>query len=310
MIPQPLPATEQPTKLGIRSTLVSIAANILLAAIKGIAGVLGNSYALIADAVESATDVASSLIVLGGLKISSLPPDKEHPYGHGKAEPLTAVAVALTLVAAAFGIAIQSVREIQTPHHAPEPFTLAVLVVVVFTKEALYRFVFKVGDAIKSTAVRGDARHHRSDALTSLAAFVGISVSLIGGSGYESADDWAAIAASGVILFNAYRILRPAIDEVMDASPPSDIVQSIRNTAEAVDGVVGLEKSFVRKMGLTYYVDLHVTVDGAISVKDGHDIARNVKRSIIHSHPSVAEVLIHIEPTELANEHGHFESRH
>jgi cation diffusion facilitator family transporter len=292
----------------MRSTLVSIAANILLAAIKGIAGVLGNSYALVADAVESATDVASSLIVLGGLKISSLPPDKDHPYGHGKAEPLTAVAVSITLIAAAVGIAVASIQEIHTPHHAPEPFTLVVLVFVVFTKESLYRFVFKVGNAIKSTAVRSDAWHHRSDALTSSAAFIGISVSLIGGKGFESADDWAALAASGIILLNAYRILRPAINEVMDASPPSDFVQSIRTTAEGVEGVVELEKSFVRKMGLTYYVDLHVTVDGEISVKDGHDIARNVKRSIIGSHPSVAEVLIHIEPTGLADERGRIES--
>lgn len=303
MISQRPSAADQPARLGIRSTLVSVTANILLAAAKGIAGVLGNSYALIADAVESATDVASSLIVWGGLKISTLPPDKDHPYGHGKAEPLAAVAVSLTLMAAAIGIAIESVREIQTPHHAPAPFTVVVLVFVVITKEALYRFVFKVGDAIKSTAVQGDARHHRSDALTSLAAFIGITVSLIGGSGYESADDWAALAASGVILLNAYRILRPAIDEVMDASPPSNIERSIRNTAEAVEGVVGLEKSFVRKMGLTYYVDLHVTVDGEMSVRDGHDIARNVKRSIKHSHPYVAEVLIHVEPTGLADEH-------
>ncbi len=244
-----------------------MAANILLAAIKGIAGVVGNSYALVADAIESATDVASSLIVLGGLKISSLPPDEDHPYGHGKAEPLAAVAVSLTLTAAAVGIAIESVREILTPHHAPEPFTLIVLVLVVVTKETLFRRVFRVSEAIGSTAVRSDAWHHRSDALTSSAAFVGIVVSLVGGPGYESADDWAALAASGVIVFNALRILRPAIDEVMDASPPP-------------------------------------SVEEAISVTDGHEIARAVKRSIIRAHPSVAEVLVHIEPTGLADEHN------
>ena len=290
------------SRLGMRSTLVGVTANILLAAIKGIAGVVGNSYALVADAVESATDVASSLIVWGGLKISSLPPDEHHPYGHGKAEPLAAVAVSLALAAAAVGIAIESIREIHIPHHAPASFTLAVLVVTVVVKESLYRFMLRVGTEIESTAVRGDARHHRSDAVTSFAAFCGIAISLVGGPGYESADDWAALAASGVILFNAYRIIRPAIDEVMDASPPAHIEDAIRKTAGGVSGVVSLDKSSVRKMGLSYYVDLHVTVSGIISVREGHDIAREVKRTIIHEHPHVAEVLVHIEPTGLDQE--------
>lgn len=289
---------------GLRTTLIGVAANMFLAAIKGIAGVVGNSYALIADAVESATDVASSLIVLGGLKISSLPPDADHPYGHGKAEPLAAVAVSLTLLAAAVGIAIESVREILTPHHAPAPFTLLVLVLVVVTKETLFRRVFRVGEAIESTAVRSDAWHHRSDALTSSAAFVGIAVSLIGGPGFESADDWAALAASAVIVFNAFRILRPAIDEVMDASPPPSVEEAIRSTAIRVAGVEALDKSFVRKMGFVYYIDLHVTVDGRITVWQGHEIARAVRRAIMAEHPRVAEVLVHIEPSELANEHG------
>jgi cation diffusion facilitator family transporter len=278
---------------------VGVIANILLAGIKGIAGVVGNSYALVADAIESTTDVASSLIVLGGLKISSRPPDADHPYGHGKAEPLAAVAVSLALVVAGFGIAVESIREIYTPHHAPAPFTLIVLVLVVVVKEILFRFVFRVGTKIDSTAVRTDAWHHRSDALTSSAAFLGITISLIGGPGYESADDWAALTASGVILFNAFRMLRPAINEVMDASPPPHIESAIRATAEAVPGVVGLEKSSVRKMGLSYYVDLHVTVVGTISVRDGHDIARDVKRQVIEAHPHVVEVLVHIEPTGL-----------
>ncbi len=291
--------TQDDLRRGLRTTLVGVAVNILLAATKGIAGVIGNSYALIADAVESTMDVASSLIVLGGLKISSLPPDTDHPYGHGKAEPLAAVAVSLTLVAAAIGIAIESIREIATPHHAPEPFTLIVLVVVVLAKETLFRRVFRVGESIQSSAVRGDAWHHRSDALTSMAAFVGILVSLIGGPGYESADDWAALAASGVILFNAARIIRPAIDEVMDASPPPTVEEAIRSTAHRVPGVDGLDKAFVRKMGFVYYVDLHVTVDGALSVRDGHEIARSVRKAIIAEHPRVAEVLVHIEPTGL-----------
>ncbi|HLA68884.1 MAG TPA: cation diffusion facilitator family transporter [Bacteroidota bacterium] len=291
-----------PVKKGMRSTLIGIVANALLAAIKGVAGVLGNSYALIADAIESTTDIASSLIVWGGLKISALPPDADHPYGHGKAEPLAATIVALTLIAAAIGIAVQSVREIITPHHAPAPFTLAVLVLVVVTKETLFRFVFRISKTVNSTAVKSDAWHHRSDAITSLAAFIGISVSLIGGVGYESADDWAALFASVIILFNAYRILRPAVNEVMDAAPPSSVENAIRKVAQDVPGVIALEKCFIRKMGFSYYIDLHVTVDGSISVRKGHDIARQVREALRQSNPSIAEVLIHIEPSDLLNE--------
>ena len=291
-----------PAYKGLRSTLIGIVANTLLAAIKGIAGVAGNSYALIADAVESTTDIASSFIVWGGLKISALPPDADHPYGHGKAEPLAAVVVSLTLVAAAIGIAIQSIREIVTPHHAPEPFTLAVLVLVVISKESLFRFVFKVGQSANSTAVKGDAWHHRSDAITSAAAFIGISIALVGGPGYESADDWAALFASCIIVLNAYRILRPAVDEVMDAAPPAMMESSVRTVAQTVEGVIAVEKCFVRKMGFSYYIDLHVTVDGTLSVRRGHDIAREVKQAIRASSPNVAEVLIHIEPSDLLNE--------
>jgi cation diffusion facilitator family transporter len=291
-----------PIRTGLRSTLIGILANVLLAAIKATAGVLGNSYALIADAVESTTDVASSLVIWSGLKIAALPPDVDHPYGHGKAEPLAAVVVSLILIAAAIGIAVESARELLNPHHAPAAFTLVVLVLVVVTKETLFRFVFNVGQGINSTAVKSDAWHHRSDAITSAAAFVGISVSLIGGAGYEGADDWAAMFASVIILFNAYRILRPAINEVMDAAPSPEVALGIRQAAQRVEGVLALEKCLIRKMGFSYYVDLHVTVDGDLSVRHGHDIAREVKNAIRASNPNVAEVLVHIEPSDLLDE--------
>jgi len=287
---------------GLRSTIVSILANALLALIKGTAGVLGNSYALIADAIESTTDIASSLIVWGGLKISGIPPDIDHPYGHGKAEPLAATVVSLFLFAVAIGIAIQSVREIAVPHHAPAPFTLVVLLVVVATKEALFRFVFNVGKRIESTAVKSDAWHHRSDALTSGCAAIGISIALIGGAGYESADKWAALFASFVIAFNAFRILRPAVNEMMDAAPASAVERAVRETARHLDGVVGLEKCRIRKMGLWYYVDLHVTVEGHITVRAGHTIAREVKAKILEAHANIADVLVHIEPSDLLEE--------
>ena len=196
---------------GLMAAGVGMAVNIVLAIVKIVTGIVGNSYALIADGIESTTDIVSSLVVWTGLKISSLPADEDHPYGHGKAESIAGMVVALALLAAAVFIAIQSVREIITPHHAPAWFTLLVLALVIGTKETLYRFVFKVGDELTSTAVKGDAWHHRSDAITSAAAFIGISIALIGGKGYESADDWAALLACAVILFNGYRIFRAAL---------------------------------------------------------------------------------------------------
>jgi cation diffusion facilitator family transporter len=281
---------------GIRATLTGALANILLAGTKALAGIIGNSYALLADAFESMFDVVSSLVVMGGLRIAVEPADENHPYGHGKAEPLAAMIVAIVLCTAAVGIAFQSIREIITPHHAPEPFTLVVLVLVVAAKELLFRYSAGVAEAAHSTAVKTDAWHHRSDALTSLAAFIGISIALIGGRGYESADDVAALAASCIIGFNGTRLLRSAVREIMDAAPAPEIEERVRRAASTVQGVVALDKCYVRKMGLEYYVDLHVVVDGSISVTEGHAIAHRVKDAIRMTNAHVADVLIHIEP--------------
>lgn len=281
----------------MRAALIGVAINASLAAGKGLAGVVGHSYALIADAVESTLDIVSSVVVWGGLRIAAVPPDENHPYGHGKAEPLAAVVVSVTLLAVAAGLAFGSVREIRaTTNEAPMPFTLGVLVAVIVIKESLARFVLGVGEEVQSTAVRSDAWHHRSDALTSAAAFVGISVALIGGPGYEDADDWAALFACGIIAFNGYRLLHPAIAEVMDAAPDPRVEQGIRETAGAVPGVVAIETYAARKMGLEYFVDLHVEVDPRISVYEGHEIAHRVKDAIRAGHPRVRDVLIHIEP--------------
>src|SRR5574341_142177 len=285
-----------PASIGARTTIIGILVNALLAGIKFLAGVLGNSYALVADAVESSTDVFSSLVVLSGLRIAQAPPDEDHPYGHGKAEPLAASVVAVALIVAAIGIAVNSVREIQVPHHAPAPFTLIVLVVVVITKETLFRYVFRTGKSLESTVIKTDAWHHRSDALTSAAAFVGISIALIGGRGYEEADDWAALFASGVIAFNGIRLLRPALLEAMDTAPSREIVTQILDSAKEVEGVVGLDKCLVRKMGFDYYVDLHVIVNAEMSVKQAHKIGHDVKDHLRSQYPHIKDVLVHIEP--------------
>ncbi len=290
--------SNHPASRGIRSSLIGVAVNIVLAVFKGTAGYLGNSYALIADAIESLSDVVSSLVVAGGLRIASMPRDKNHPYGHGKAEPIAATLVGFALVAAATTIAIQAIHEIKTPHHAPAPFTLLVLIAVIVTKETLFRFVFRVGDSVSSTAVKTDAWHHRSDAITSLAVFIGISIALIGGKGYESADDWAALVASGIIVFNAYRLMRPAVGEVMDAAPSSDIVTRVREVATSITEVLGVDQCFVRKMGFDYFVDIHIWVDGGISVSEGHKVSSNVRKAIRDSDNRITNVLVHVEPDE------------
>ncbi|WP_234462604.1 cation diffusion facilitator family transporter [Adhaeribacter terrigena] len=292
------PEIPHPSEKGLRSTLIGILANMGLVLVKGAAGILGNSYALIADAIESASDVLTSFIVWIGLKAASKEPDADHPYGHGKAEPLAAIVVAVALIGAAILISIQSVEHILTPHKAPAPFTLIVLGIIIVVKEGLYRYSNRVGEEVESTAVKADAWHHRADAITSLTAFVGISIALIGGDGYETADDWAALIASVIIVVNAYHIFMPAFTEIMDAAPPSEFASEIKEIAETVDRVIATEKCLVRKMGFEYFVDLHVIVDGNLTVREGHDIAHLVKDAIIEAKPQVYDVLIHIEPFE------------
>jgi len=281
---------------GARVALFGMIVNLIFAAAKILGGLLGNAYVLIADGIESALDIAGSFVIWGGLRFAARPPDETHPYGHGKAEPIAAVVVAFGVLAAAAGLTIQSVREIMTPHHGPAPFTLAILIVVIVVKEILFRYVNRIGRHVESTAVQTDAWHHRSDALTSAAAFIGISVALIGGSGWQSADDWAALFACAVIAANGIRLLRPALYEIMDAAPRGQIVDLVRDAARSVPGVRDVEKSFVRKMGLSFYADLHVKVDGDISVRDGHRIAHEVKQAIQQTDSRIADVLVHIEP--------------
>ncbi|QYA26337.1 cation transporter [Gramella sp. MT6] len=282
----------------VKASYFSIAGNALLAIAKAVTGIFGNSYALIADAIESTTDVFSSLLVLLGLRYANKPADENHPYGHGKAEPLITFMVVGFLIVSATVIAYESIENIQTPHEVPEPYTLVVLMVIILIKEISYRFVSKKGTEINSSALKADAWHHRSDAITSLMAFIGISIALFLGKGYENADDWAALFASGFILFNAYLILRPALGEVMDEHRYDDVELEIREIAQKIDGVVDTEKCFIRKTGMTYHVDLHIAVDAKISVKTGHDIAHRVKDGILEKLPQVADVLIHVEPDD------------
>ena len=280
----------------IKASYFSILGNTILAVVKGITGVFGNSYALIADAIESTTDVFASLLVLFGLKYSTRPADENHPYGHGKVEPLITFAVVGFLIVSATIIAYESIAHIRTPHEVPKPYTLIVLAAIVITKELFYRFISKKSDETNSSSLKADAWHHRSDAITSLMAFIGISIAIFMGKGYETADDWAALLASGIILYNAYLILRPALGEIMDEHVYDDMVNEIRKISKKEPGVIETEKCFIRKTGMTYHVDLHVVVLGEQTVKEGHDIAHNLKNRLLDELPEIADILIHIEP--------------
>lgn len=282
----------------IRTTYFSIAGNTSLAIVKGLAGVFGNSYALIADAIESTTDIFSSCLVLFGLKYANRPPDKNHPYGHGRAEPLVTFLVVGFLITSATIIAYESIQNIGTPHELPKVWTLFVLTPLIIWKEVSFRLVMKKAKETSSSSLKADAWHHRSDAITSVAAFIGISVALYFGKGYETADDWAALFASGFILYNSYLIFRPALGEIMDEHLYDDLVEVIRKIALTVDGVVGTEKCFIRKAGMKYHVDLHAIVNANITVKHGHEIAHNLKDTLRNELPQLGHVLIHIEPNE------------
>ena len=274
--------------------------NTLLAAGKMIAGLLGHSDALVADSIESLADLFSSVIVWRGLAVAAEPADEDHPYGHGKAEPIAAALVAAMLLLAAVWIAISAVREISGPRVTPASFTLVVLVGVVLVKESLFRFVLRAADSVESSAVRTDAWHHRSDAITSLAAGIGISVALIGGRGYEIADDVAALVAAGVIAWNGSRLLRPALNELMDTSPDPAFSGRISAIATTISGVEHVEKCLVRKMGYHYFVDMHVEVAPQMSVERAHQIALDVKDKVRTQIPAVRDVLVHIEPRGMA----------
>jgi cation diffusion facilitator family transporter len=282
----------------INTTYKSIFSNAALAILKWLVGIFGNSYALIADAIESTADIFSSVLVLVGLKIANKPADENHPYGHGRIEPLITFLVVAFLVTSATIIAYESIINISTPHEGPKAYTLIFLGAIIIWKEISYRFVMKKSKETNSSSLKADAWHHRSDAVTSVAAFIGISIAIYLGKGYESADDWAALFASGFILYNSYLIFRPALGEIMDEHVYDDLIEDIRKVSITVNGVHGTEKCFIRKAGMKYHVDLHAIVDGSITVREGHVIAHQLKDTLRDEIPQLGHVLIHIEPHE------------
>jgi cation diffusion facilitator family transporter len=293
---QGVPTTEQIVEGGMRSSLISIGINFLLALMKCLTGVFGHSFALLADGIESFADVISSSVVYWGLRFAIKPPDSDHPYGHGKAEPIAASLVGVALVVAGIAIATESVILIRTPHKLPSVYTLWILIAVMFVKAGLSKYVSKVNRKVDSGALRADAWHQISDFITSAFAFVGISVALL--EHYPAADDWAALCAAPVIVFGGWSQLKRSMAELLDTAPNPEIEEHVRTAARSVPAVLGLEKCFVRKVGFRYYVDLHVVTRGDLSVREGHRIAHEVENTVLEGVSRVSAVMVHIEPEE------------
>ena len=279
-----------------RAAALSLITNILLAIAKGLGGILGHSDALIADAIESCADIFSSFLVLFGLQYAHKPADEDHPYGHGKAEPLITFAVVGFLLISATIIAVESIRHLNETQQQPEFFTLYILGAIIIIKELSYRYVYRKGVLTKSSSLKADAWHHRSDAISSLIAFLGISCTYLFGKGFEKADDWAALIAALFIVYNAYRIFRPALGEIMDEHTHHELIDEIRKASKEVPGVIDIEKCWARKNGMTYVVDLHLEMNGALTVTEGHGISHDLKDHLMEKFPYITEVLIHIEP--------------
>lgn len=296
-------AMKENKNIAFNALYLSIGGSLALVLIKATSGYFGHSFALIADAIESTTDILASCIVYLGLRFALKPADENHPYGHGKAEPLVTFLIVLFLICSAAIIIRHSIININTPHQLPHAWTLMVLVFIIGWKETAFRLILKKAESTHSTVLKAEAWHQRSDAFSSLAAFIGISIAVVLGKGYENADDWAALVAAAVILYNSYQIFRPALAELMDEHIYDDFITEIRQKSIEVEGIIDTEKCYIRKSGTQYFVDLHAIVDGNLTVKEGHALSHQLKDYLLDNFPTVQDVLIHIEPYN-SSHHG------
>ena len=277
-------------------TLFSLLSNIILTIITWIAGVLGNSNAIIANAIESTNDIIASSVVFIGLKYSQKPASEDYPYGRGRIEPIITFIVVLIMILSAVFIVHEAINNINTSHALPKKWTLFFVAAFLLWKEFCYRLVFKKSAQLNSSALLAEAWHHRSDALTSVATFVGISLALLLGEEYAFLDDVAAIVASGFIVFNAFKIFRPAWGEIMDKNSHEEFKLMIYEDAKLIPDIIQIEKCHVRKVGIYYYIDMHLEVDGKMPVRRGHEISHEFKDLLMDKHHEIGDVLIHIEP--------------
>jgi cation diffusion facilitator family transporter len=287
---------ERSLRTGQGSALKGILVNGGLGAAKLAAGVLGHSYALIADACESFADVMGSCVTFYALKKASEPADVDHPAGHGRAETLASAVTALALVGVGALIFWQAALSLNELRRAPSPLTLLVLVPVILIKEQMFNWMRARGKKIGSLAVVADAWHQRSDVVTSLAALTGIIVAWAGGAAWSHADSWAALAASVWLAGTGLWLLGPTLHELMEGSVDPALLQFIEETSRNCPGIAGVDKVWVRKLGMRLMVDLHIEVDPDISVQEGHRLSHEVKAKLQAELPQVRDVMVHVEP--------------
>lgn len=273
-----------------------IGLNLVLAVVKFAGGVFGHTYALIADGVESLLDVLSSLLVWIAMRVAGRPPDASHPFGHGRADPLAALAGAAMVFVVAGLVASHAVTRILHPEGKPHWATLLLLAAIIVVKLRIFQRTKNIGNVAHSTALDVEAWHHWSDALTSGAAFVGIAIALLGGPKAIGADNWAALFACVVVVINGVIMVMRAGGEMMDSAVSPAVTDQVRSVAAAIPGVQALDKCRVRKSGLSHLVDIHVRVDGEMSVRSGHAIAHAVKDALLSSPLGITDVSVHIEP--------------
>jgi cation diffusion facilitator family transporter len=288
------PATS--LRSGQGSALKAIMVNSALCAAKLAGGILGHSYAMVADAAESFTDVVGSSIAFFGLSVAATPADRQHPAGHGRAETLASAVTALALMAIGGLIFWQSLLSLGEPRSTPNPLVLFILIPVILIKEWMFHWLRERGKAIGSVAVMTEAWHQRSDVVTSVAALFGIIAAWIGGPAWNHADSWAAMLASLWLVGVGIWLINPALHELMEGSMDPALLAFIRETGGSCPGVKGIDKVGVRKLGMRLMIDLHVEVEPMISVLEGHRVAHEVKARLQSELPQVLDVMVHVEP--------------
>jgi len=279
-----------------RAAVWGVGLSVGLGVLKLAGGVFGHSSALVSDAVHSFGDALTSIAVWGSLLWAQRPADREHPYGHTRAEAVAGSNVALLLVLSGLGIGWEAATTLGEPSAAPEWYTLAIAALSIVVKEALFRYESRVAHATGSGAVRAAAWDHRLDAVGSLAVLVGLAVSFWGGPAWRAADKVAALAVAVVVLWAGGSLFWGSVQELMDRQAGPEVLDEVRREAEAVSGVLGVEKLFVRKTGLEYLVDIHVEVDPELSVREGHGVGHAVKDRLMKRLVTIKDVLVHIEP--------------
>lgn len=283
------------------ATWIGIIANAILAILKGITGWLSGSRALIADAAHSASDVAGSIAVLAGLKTAQKPPDKDHPYGHGKAENIATIIVAILLIVVGFEIALSSISAFfGGVTRAPGIMALVVIFLSLITKEILYHYKSRLAKKINSSALMAEAWHHRSDSISSLAAFIGIAGAMFGQAMnlplLVYLDPLAGLAVSVLVMKVGFTLAKQSSQVMLEQVLPEEEVKPIAESAKNVDGVIRVDQLLARTHGHYIIVDIKVSVDPSISVEKGHTISKNVKKCLIKNYDTVQNVFVHVNP--------------